>query len=176
VVVDEAYHAFSSRSFMPRLGEWDNLLVMRTVSKMGLAGIRLGVLAGPPQWIDELDKLRLPYNINTLTRLTAEFALEHHEVLDAQTRRIRKERGRLAEALGGLGLEVFPSEANFLLVRAPAGRATALFEGLRARRILIKNLHAPGTLLEDCLRITVGTPEQNAALLAALRELLGGSG
>ncbi len=172
VVVDEAYHAFSSRSFMPRLGEWDNLLVMRTVSKMGLAGIRLGLLAGPAQWIDELDKLRLPYNINTLTRLTAEFALEHHEVLDEQTRRIREERARLAEALSGLGLEVFPSEANFLLVRTAPGRATPLFEGLRARRILIKNLHAPGSLLEDCLRITVGTPEENAALVAALGELL----
>jgi len=173
VVVDEAYHAFSSRSFMPRLGEWDNLLVLRTVSKMGLAGIRLGMLAGPPAWIAELDKLRMPYNINTLTRITAEYALEHHEVLDEQTKSIREERTILAAALAALGLEVFPSEANFLLVRAPKGQAAALFEGLRQRRILIKNLHAPDTLLEDCLRITVGRPDENAAVIAALEELLG---
>ncbi len=174
VVVDEAYHAFAGKSFMHDLGRWPNLLVMRTVSKLGLAGLRLGLLAGPREWLFELDKVRLPYNINVLTQASAEFALRHGEVFDAQTRAICAERGRMFEALAAMpGLTPFPSAANFILLRVPAGRAGALFDGLKARGVLIKNLAGAGGLLHDCLRITVGTPEENAACLAALGELLG---
>jgi histidinol-phosphate aminotransferase len=177
VIVDEAYAPFTDASFLPRLGDWPNLLVMRTVSKMGLAGLRLGYLAGPADWIEQIDKVRLPYNINCLSQASATFALRHRDVLDAQTETIRSERDRLASALveldGGQGrLEPFPSEANFILVRTRPGRAGALFTGLRERGLLIKHLDGSHPLLADCLRISVGTPDENAALLAALAALL----
>ncbi|MEA3638785.1 MAG: aminotransferase class I/II-fold pyridoxal phosphate-dependent enzyme [Lamprobacter sp.] len=177
VIVDEAYAPFTDASFLPRLGDWPNLLVMRTVSKMGLAGLRLGYLAGPAQWIEQIDKVRLPYNINVLSQASAAFALNHRHVLDAQTNAIRSERQRLANTLttldGGQGrLHPFPSDANFILVRTQPGRAGALFHGLRGRNILIKNLDGAHPILADCLRITVGTPDENSALLNALAELL----
>jgi histidinol-phosphate aminotransferase len=177
VVVDEAYAPFTDASFMSRLGRFDNLVVMRTVSKMGLAGLRLGLLAGPPAWLDQFDKVRLPYNINVLTQASAEFALRHKAVFDAQTTAIRAERERLAAALASLpGVTVYPSAANFLLLRTPQGQAVAWFEGLRARGILVKKLDGAHPLLADCLRPTVGTPQENDALIAGLRELAGAGG
>ena len=171
VVIDEAYAPFTDATFMGRLGDFDNLLVMRTVSKMGLAGLRLGLLAGPAAWLDQFDKVRLPYNINVLTQASADFALRHKLVFDEQTRMIRAERERLAATIAQLGdIEVFPSQANFLLLRTPAGRATGWFEGLRERGVLIKNLDGTHPLLADCLRPTVGTREENDALIAALAE------
>jgi len=173
VVVDEAYTAFAEDSFMPRLVDFPNLLVMRTVSKMGLAGLRLGLLAGAPAWLRELDKLRLPYNINVLTQASAEFALERKAVLDEQTDRIRHDRGLLHAALSELpGLTVYPSQANFILFRTPMGRADQLFQGLRDQGVLIKNLNGAGGVLTDCLRVTVGSAEENAAFLKALRSAL----
>lgn len=169
VVVDEAYAPFTDASFMSRLGDFDNLLVMRTVSKMGLAGLRLGMLAGPAAWLDEFDKVRLPYNINVLTQASAEFALRHKAVFDEQTATIRNERQRLGEALARIdGARVYPSQANFLLLRTPAGQARAWFDGLRERGVLIKILDGAHPLLSDCLRPTVGTPGENDALIEAL--------
>lgn len=168
VVLDEAYHAFAQKTFMPRLGEFPNLLVLRTVSKLGLAGIRLGYLAGRRQWLEQFDKVRSPYNINVLTEATAVFVLERLEVLEKQAAAIRAERATLGKALAQLpGVTVFPTEANFFLVRVPD--AQRAFEGLRAQGVLVKQLH-PG--LKDCLRITVGTPDENRILLSALRECL----
>jgi histidinol-phosphate aminotransferase len=176
VVVDEAYAPFTDASFMPRLGKFDNLVVMRTVSKMGLAGLRLGLLAGPPDWLDEFDKVRLPYNINVLTQASAEFALRNRAVFDQQTAAIRAERGKLSQALGAFeGVQVFPSEANFLLLRVPAGQAGHWHRRLREQGILIKNMDGAHPLLADCLRPTVGTPNENAALLAALAEVYASS-
>jgi len=175
VVVDEAYEPFADDSFMADLGRWPHLLVMRTLSKFGLAGLRLGYLCGPADWLSEFDKLRLPYNINVLTQVTAAFALEHKAVFDAQAEAIRAERARLAAALAALpGITVHPSAANFLLLRVPAGRANALHAGLRAAGVLVKNLSGAGGLLADCLRVTVGTPAENDALLAAFEALLTG--
>ncbi|MGD8957332.1 MAG: histidinol-phosphate transaminase [Chromatiaceae bacterium] len=172
VVVDEAYAPFTDASFMQRLGEFDGLVVMRTVSKMGLAGLRLGLLAGPPPWLDEFDKVRLPYNINVLTQASAEFALRHHQVFDHQTRQIRAAREGLAAGIGRLpGVRVYPSQANFLLLRTPPGLATAWFDGLYERGILIKKLDGTHPLLADCLRLTVGTEQENEALIEALGEL-----
>ncbi len=172
VVVDEAYHAFAEDSFMPLLDEYENLLLMRTVSKMGLAGLRLGMLAGAPQWLDEFDKVRLPYNINVLTQLSAEFALQHVAMLDAQTQQIKQDRAELYTQMQVLkGLTVFPSQANFILFRVPAGKAARVFEGLKAEGVLIKNMDKAGPLLRDCLRVTVGTAEENAAFLQALVKL-----
>jgi len=172
VVVDEAYHAFAGQSFMDGLGRHANLLVMRTLSKQGLAGLRLGILAGDPAWLAEFDKLRLPYNINSLTQASAEFALEHKAVLDEQAARLRADREELHRALAGMpGVQVWPSAANFLLFRTetPADR---VFAALREQRVLIKNLAGAGGVLAGCLRVTVGTPEENAAFLAALRNAL----
>lgn len=173
VVVDEAYFAFTDHSFLPGLASYNNLLVMRTVSKLGLAGLRLGLAVGSNQWLNQLEKLRLPYNINILTQLSAEFALTHWETLAAQTQWIRRERSALLAALKALeGVVAFPSEANFILFRTPPGTAPAVHEGLCAAGILIKNLSQAGGLLQDCLRVTVGAPEENQAFLAALAATL----
>ncbi len=173
VVVDEAYAPFTDASFMSSLGEYDNLLVMRTVSKLGLAGLRLGMLAGSPAWLEQIDKTRLPYNIGTLNQLTGSFALRHKALFDEQARAIRAEREILAAGLGEFaGLAVYPSEANFILFRAPAGRADALYAGLQSAGILIKNLHGSADALHDCLRVTVGLPDENRAFLDALARLL----
>ena len=171
VVVDEAYHPFACTSFMSRLGEFDNLLVMRTVSKMGLAGLRLGLLAGPDKWISEFDKIRLPYNVNILTQVTAEFALKHSDVFEEQATLIREQRDWLFEELQSFSqFQVFPSRANFILLRVLEGDANLIFECLKEQGILIKNMHPAGGVLSQCLRITVSTEEENQALISALDE------
>jgi len=173
VVVDEAYAPFARDSFLGDLGRYDNLLVMRTLSKLGLAGLRLGLLCGPPAWLQELEKLRLPYNINSLTQASAAFALRHGDVLDEQAVAIRRDRARLAQALASLpGIQPYPSDANFILFRTPGGQATVLFERLKAAGILVKDLSNAGGLLADCLRVTVGTPEENARFVEALEAAL----
>lgn len=173
VVVDEAYHAFALQSFMDRLSGHDNLLVLRTLSKQGLAGLRLGMLAGDPAWLSEFDKLRLPYNINVLTQASAEFAVAHVQVLDDQAARIRLDRERLYRDLRRVpGVHVWPSAANFLLFRT-ARPADAVFAEMRKRGVLIRNLSAAGGPLADCLRVTVGTAEENATFLQTLADVLG---
>jgi histidinol-phosphate aminotransferase len=169
VIIDEAYAPFTDASFLPRLGTWPNLLVMRTVSKMGLAGLRLGYLAGPGEWIEQIDKTRLPYNINVLTQASATLALRHRALFDTQTTAIRVERTRLYSALAALdGVQPYPSEANFILLRLTNHGANQVFAEIRERGILIKNLHGAHPLLTDCLRVTVGRPEEDDAFLAAL--------
>lgn len=167
VVVDEAYHAFADDSFLSRLDRYDNLLVMRTLSKLGLAGLRLGFLIGQPRWIGELDKLRLPYNINILSQQAAEFALDHIDVFTGQAQLLRQERKRLFDALDQLpGVTPYPSQANFILARV--GNACATFTALKTAGILIKNLHGGHPLLDNCLRFTVGSPAENDRVLSAL--------
>lgn len=172
VVVDEAYHAFAQHSFMDRLGKFDNLLVLRTLSKQGLAGLRLGILAGDPAWLIEFDKLRLPYNINSLTQASAIFALKHSDVLDEQAARLRAERTRLSQELAALPkVQVWPSAANFILFRT-AKAANYIFAEMQQQGVLIKNLSGTGGVLAECLRVTVGTPEENTTFLDALRRIL----
>lgn len=168
VVVDEAYHAFAGGlSFLDEVSRHDNLLVMRTVSKLGLAGLRLGYLVGSPAWIAEFDKLRLPYNVGVLTQRAASFVLQRVEVLVAQAARIVADRARLAEELCAMsGVTVYDSLANFLLLRV--ADAPAVFAGLKRRGVLVKNLHGTHPLLANCLRVTVGTLEENRAFLDAL--------
>jgi histidinol-phosphate aminotransferase len=173
VVLDEAYHAFAGQSFMDQLGKHDNLLVMRTLSKQGLAGLRLGVLAGPRPWLEEFNKVRLPYNIGVLTQASAEFALAHLALLDEQARQIRAERERLFESLNALkGIQAWPSRTNFILFRVEPGDADRVFDGLRTHGVLIKNLKSAGGMLKNCLRVTVGTPEENNSFLKALEACL----
>jgi histidinol-phosphate aminotransferase len=171
VVVDEAYHAFAGSSFLAELPRHPNLLVMRTLSKLGLAGIRLGLLAGPPRWLAELDKLRLPYNVNTLTQLVAGEVIRHGGVLTEQAAAIKLERGRLLQGLRQTaGVTAYPSDANFILFRV--SQAKRVFEGLKKRGVLIKSLDGSHPLLKDCLRVTVGTLDENTAFLSALTQTL----
>ena len=168
VVVDEAYHPFAQTSFMPRLQDYDRLLVMRTVSKMGLAGLRLGLLCGDQELINEINKVRLPYNINVLTQYSAEFILSNASFLEAQAEMIREDRNRLLQQLTEFEqIDVFPSQANFILFRLRQANATEVFERLRAQGVLIKNMDRPGALA-NCLRVTVGTQEENQLFLQAL--------
>lgn len=174
VIIDEAYAPFANASFMTRLAQHDNLLVMRTVSKLGLAGLRLGYIAGHPEIIGQLNKIRLPYNINSLTQLSADFALSHKALFDQQTQQICAERARVSSQLNGIsGIAAYPSSANFILFRTPKDRADSLYAGIKQQGVLIKNLNPQGGLLKDCLRVTIGTPEENGAFLAALRNALG---
>ena len=171
VVLDEAYHAFAQKSFLPRLAAHPNLVVMRTLSKIGMAGLRLGYAAGSPAWMREFDKVRPPYNVNVLTQLVAEKLLAHADVLAQQAAAIRAERSRIKAEFERLpGVTAFASDANFLLVRLPD--ATHVFAGMKARGVLVKNLHGSHPLLAQCLRITVGTAEENTLCLAALRASL----
>jgi len=173
VVVDEAYHAFADATMMGRLADYDNLLVLRTLSKMGLAGLRLGLLAADACWVDEINKIRLPYNINSLTQISARFAMQHAALLGEQTDRISRDREDLCTQLQQIaGLTVYPSRANFILFRVPGGRATELYELLKQDGVLIRNLHKDGSALADCLRVTVGTVDENNAFLAALHKAM----
>jgi len=171
VVLDEAYHIFAGRSFLPRLAEYPNLMVLRTLSKVGLAGIRLGYAAAAPAWIRELDKVRPPYNVNVLTQAVAEVLLERMDVFEDQARRIRADRTELFDRLSEMhGVTAFPSDANFVLARLPDAAKT--MRGLLERRVLVRNLHGAHPLLAQCLRFTVGSPAENELLLAALGEAL----
>lgn len=171
VILDEAYHAFAGKTFMHRLAEFPNLVVMRTVSKLGLAGIRLGFAAGAHEWLRELDKVRQPYNVNTVTQAIAERVLAHMGVLARQAERIKDERSLLEERLEDLpGVRVFPSAANFILVRVPDAERT--FSGMKSRNVLVRNFNGSHPLLAHCLRLTVGTPGENELMMAALAESL----
>lgn len=169
VVVDEAYYAFASDSFLPQLGRYANLLVMRTFSKLGMAGLRLGFLAGSKIWLEQLEKLRLPYNVGVLTQLVAEILLQHHATLLQQAEQIKRDRTWLFERLVGMaGVHAYPSAANFILFRLP--HAARVFEGLKQRGVLIKKLDGSHPALLDCLRVTVGAPEENEQFIKALQE------
>ena len=169
VVVDESYFGFSGESMMDQLELHDNLLVMRSLSKMGLAGLRLGYLVGSPRWINQIDNLRLPYNINVLTQFTAEFALNYYDVFEEQVEQIRRDRIWVAESISRIkGVKVFPSETNFILFRVAPGRGNEIDAALKQKGILLRNLGDDSPLLRDCLRVTIGKPSENVAFISAL--------
>ena len=171
VVFDEAYQPFSSRSYIDRLARHPHVLLMRTLSKFGLAGVRIGYLIGPTALIAEIDKVRPPYNISVLNCECALFALEHADVFEAQAADLRAQRTGLMRALQAIDrVQPFPSDANMILIRVPDAAAT--FDGLKARGVLVKNVFKMHELLANCLRITVGTAAENAQLLAALQAAL----
>ena len=171
VVIDEAYHVFAGRSFMPRLPEFPNVVVMRTLSKLGLAGLRIGYAAARPELIREFEKVRGPYNVGILTQQITEKILVHHQVLEEQAREIVAERGRLEKVLHSISdVRAFPSSANFILLRVPD--APRVHAGLRARGVLVRNLHGAHPLLDHCVRFTVGTPQENDLLLDAFAKTL----
>ena len=171
VVFDEAYQPFSSRTWMQRMGAHEHVLVMRTLSKFGLAGVRLGYLCGPAALIDEVDKVRPPYNVSVLNAEATLFALEHADEYARQAAVLRSERARLSTALTALGgVTVFPSEANMMLVRVPDSKQC--FEGMKARGVLVKHIAGLHPLLANCLRLTVGSPAENDAMIQALKASL----
>lgn len=170
VVVDEAYGAFGRDSFLPQAGGVENLVVMRTVSKIGFAGIRIGYAAGMPAVIGELAKILPPYNMNQLSLATAKFAMRHFEVINGRVLELKAERERMFAELSRISrLKAFASDANFITLRVPD--AAELFETLKKNKILIKKLHGSHPLLEQCVRLTVGSPEQNDAVLQIIRQL-----
>ena len=170
VVIDEAYHPFAGQSFAERLLDHPNAIVMRTLSKLGLAGVRLGYAFGDPAWIAEFDKARPPYNVNSLTQATALLLLKHADVLADQAAALRRDRDRLLDAIRAIpAVAAFPSAANFVLIRV--SDANALFARFKDAGILIKNLHGWHPLLANCLRLTVGTAQENAAMLRVLRSV-----
>jgi histidinol-phosphate aminotransferase len=173
VVIDEAYAPFANASFINMLDQYDNLLVMRTVSKLGLAGLRLGYIIGNPAIIEQLNKIRLPYNINSLTQISANFALSNKTLFDQQTQKICAERAVVFKQLNELeGITAYPSAANFILFKAPENKATEIFLSIRQQGVLIKNMSPQGGSLSDCLRVTIGKPQENKAFLTALRKSL----
>ena len=179
VVIDEAYQPFAGRSFIDRLAAHDNVLLMRTMSKFGLAGVRIGYLIGRTPLIAEINKVRPPYNISVLNAECALFALEHVGVFAEQARDIVAQREWLVGQLSALpGVRCFRSDANMLLVRLPdagaagAGASAAAFATMRARGVLVKDVSAMHPLLRNCLRLTVGTADENRAMLQALKECL----
>jgi histidinol-phosphate aminotransferase len=173
VVIDEAYQPFADGTWMPRADGLANAVVLRTVSKIGLAGLRFGYLAGPAPWIREIDKLRPPYNVDVLTEAVMLAVLRHKPVLDEQAASLRASREGLARDLAALpGVTVYPSAANFLLARFSGKMGgNAVQQALKTRKIRVRGF--PGDrALADCLRISLGTPKEHAALLAALRDIL----
>jgi histidinol-phosphate aminotransferase len=175
VVMDEAYQPFSSRSWLDEIRAHPaanaHVLLMRTLSKFGLAGVRIGYMLGAQTLVHEIDKLRPPYNVSVLNAECALFALEHAGVFAQQAAQIREQRALLVDALARMpGVTPFPSEANMVLVRVPD--AQRCFDGLKAQGILVKNVSKMHPLLTHCLRLTVGTPSENAQLIRALQTTL----
>ncbi len=175
VVSDEAYIEYGGRTLLPHVGLPPNLVVMRTLSKIGLAGLRVGFITAHPAIVGELEKVRPPYNLGSLNIRAAAWLIEHHAaMLRSRCLEVVVERGRLAEALRAMpGVQVFDSEANLLMVRIGqvGGQATEVWKGLAARGVLVRNFDRPGPLA-GCLRITVGTREENDLLLATLPQLI----
>ncbi len=171
VVIDEAYQPFAAKSYIDRLAGHRHVLLLRTLSKFGLAGVRLGYLMGPQLLISQIDKVRPPYNVSVLNCEAALFALEHEEAFKAQALDVVAQRAIIFEELQQhAAVQVFPSEANMILLRVPDADKT--FEGMKAHGVLIKNVSKMHPLLHNCLRLTVGTAAENRQMLAALKASL----
>jgi histidinol-phosphate aminotransferase len=168
VVIDEAYQPFASRTWMARMADHPHVLVLRTLSKFGLAGVRLGYLCGHAALVAEIDKVRPPYNVGSLNAEAALFALEHADEYARQAALLRQEREGLLQALAAIpGVVPFPSEANMILVRVP--NSAHVFATMKAHGVLVKHIAPLHPLLANCLRLTVGTPDENRLMLDALR-------
>jgi histidinol-phosphate aminotransferase len=171
VVIDEAYQPFSSKSYIDRITRHGHVLLMRTLSKFGLAGVRIGYMMGPAALIAQIDKVRPPYNVSVLNCEAAMFALEHADVFAAQAQDLCQQRAAVQRALAELrGVKAWPSDANMILARVPD--AQKAFDGMKSHGVLVKNVSKMHALLANCLRLTVGTADENARMLAALKASL----
>jgi len=170
VVVDEAYGDFSGKSLIPYIRENMNLVILRTLSKIGMAGLRLGIMAANPDLTIELDKVRLPYNINSLSQAAATTILREMDIINGQVDAIIEDRAGVSEALKRIeGVTPYPSDANFILFKTPD--AEKLHRNLINMGVLVRNLNRPGRL-ENCMRVTIGNPDENQAFLAAMKNIL----
>jgi histidinol-phosphate aminotransferase len=177
VVIDEAYQPFAAKTYMDRVARHQHVLVLRTMSKFGLAGVRIGYLIGPQAIVQHREKIRPPYNVSVLNAHCALFALDHQDEFDAQAKAIKSERELLIARLRTFaGLTVYPSQANMILVRVKGDtevdRANQVFSRLRENGVLVKNVSKMHPLLRNCLRLTVGTDQENIQLIAALEASL----
>lgn len=173
VLLDEAYFAFHNENYLPLLQDYPNLLIMRTFSKLGFAGLRLGCLIGHHDWIEQCNKLRLPYNINSATLALATHIFgKHKSTIDTQVAAIITQRTWLMNELKAIdGVHPYPSAANFICFSVPEGQANSWFEQLKQQGILLKNLHSAHPMLQHCLRVTVGTQEECRAFIATLQSI-----
>jgi histidinol-phosphate aminotransferase len=171
VVVDEAYFHFAQKTFLPLLGRHENLVVLRTLSKVGLAAMRIGLLIGPAALVHELNKVRLPYNLNSLSQAAAGFYLDEEKAFLEQAAEIRRWRGELYSAMETLpGIHIHPTDANFIFFRCDFD-ADSVYTALKKRGILIKNFNVPG-MMRGYMRVTVGTREENMEFLEVLRDVI----
>jgi histidinol-phosphate aminotransferase len=171
IVVDEAYFHFAQKTFLPLLGRRENLVILRTLSKVGLAALRVALLIGPATLVHELNKVRLPYNLNSLSQAAAGFYLDEEEAFLEQAAAIRRWRGELYSAMETLpSIHARPTDANFIFFSCDFD-ADRVYRDLKERGILIKNFNAPGTM-RGFLRVTVGTREENGEFLEVLRNIL----
>jgi histidinol-phosphate aminotransferase len=171
VVVDEAYFHFSGMTFMPLVNRYENLVILRTLSKVGLAAMRIGLLIGPPALVHELHKVRLPYNLNALSQAAAGFYLDEEEAFLEQAELVRRQCGALLAAMETLpGVHPFPTAANFIFFSCDFD-GDRVYNELMRRGILIRNLGTPGTM-KSCMRVTVGTREENLEFIEVLRDIL----
>jgi histidinol-phosphate aminotransferase len=171
VVIDEAYFSFSGKTWLPLLNRYPGMIILRTLSKIGFAGLRVGVLTASSAIIGELNKIRLPYNINTLSQAAAVAALKHKDMVERQISLLISERENLYNALSQMqGITAYPSETNFILFRTSTD-AASIYMKLKQAGILVKNLNKPGPL-KNCLRVTIGTPEENREFLKTLKAIL----
>ena len=169
VVVDEAYQPFASdKGFMPMLKDYKNLVIMRTLSKIGLAGLRVGFLIADGEIINEVNKVRLPFNLNSLSQAVAVKVLKNKKALKSYIKSIISERGRLFSEMAKIkGIKPYPSEANFILFRVK--EPDKIYKRLLKRGILVRNMNG---VVNNCLRVTVGTPEENRIFLNAMKEVI----
>ena len=171
VILDEAYYAYSDKSFLSEISNFPNLLVLRTISKIGFAGLRLGLLIGDQETIAQLNKLRLPYNINALTQTSANFLLQDKQRIINNAQIIIEERRRLSHELSLFSkFKVYPSQTNFILVHSED--AHSLHTALKENGILIKGF-PKGSKLSDFIRISVSEPVENNILIDAIRNYYG---
>ena len=169
VVVDEAYQPFASdMGFIPFLADYENLIIMRTLSKIGLAGLRVGFMVAGEEIIREINKVRLPFNLNSFSQAVASEALKKKALLKRNIKSVISERKRLFNGFSKIdGVRTYPSEANFILIRV--GDPEKIYRGLLKKGVLVRNMQG---VMDGCLRITVGTPGENRRFLAALKEVL----
>ena len=173
VVVDEAYFAYSGESMLPALENFENLVIVRTLSKSGFAGLRVGYMVSHPVWGGEFEKIRFPYNIGVLAQESAVFALDNWDEICRNTLHIVEMRDQMVSGLRRMGgVQVFPTQANFIVIKPITKSSLAIFEALQEDGILIKNFDGYHPLLENCLRLTVGTESENEKLMTSLERHL----
>ena len=171
VVVDEAYGAFSGKTLLPLMKNHKNLVILRTLSKVGMAAMRVGFLIGPPPLVEEFHKVRLPYNLNTFSQAAAVFYLDHEAIFSGQINDIIQEREKLIEALKNLkGIHPRPSHANFIFFSC-AFESDHVYNYCIQKGILIKNFNGPG-IMKNCMRVTVGTQKENREFINAIQSMI----